>query len=428
MLLQFSVENFRSIKDRAVLSMEASSDKEHSNNLVETNKEKVLKVASIFGANAAGKSNLFLALTAAIVTVKLSDKRQVGEPLFNIVPFMFDEESKNKPTEFEFVFIADGKKHVYGYSATAQRIITEYLYVYNSSRPSTIFERDENSDEVYKFTNATLKAKLKPLTERNTENKLFLATATAWNCEETRVPMMWLSNQINTYDTQYENLLSITGDMYEKDEDRSLRRFTNNILKEADINIADYRFESKDIPLDQLGQLGPVIIPKELGTAPEFKGKTYRIETLHNIEDENGNTSSYSLDMHNESKGTQSIFFLSPIIKRAFETGETLCIDEFDISLHPMLVSYLVKLFNTPEVNRANAQLIISSHTMTLLNLKELRRDQIYFIEKNQSTGTSELYSLDEFSPRTREDIRKAYLLGRYGSIPDIGEGDSLWE
>ena len=119
---------------------------------------------------------------------------------------------------------------------------------------------------------------------------------------------------------------------------------------------------------------------------------------------------------------------MSPIIKKAFETGETVCIDEFDKSVHPMLVCYLVGLFNNPEVNIKNAQLIISTHTMSLLNLNDLRRDQIYFVEKNQKTGVSELYSLDEFSPRTREDIRKAYLLGRYGSVPDLGMGDSLWD
>ena len=91
--------------------------------------------------------------------------------------------------------------------------------------------------------------------------------------------------------------------------------------------------------------------------------------------------------------------------------------------MKPMLVCYLVGLFNNPEVNIKNAQLIISTHTMSLLNLNDLRRDQIYFVEKNQKTGVSELYSLDEFSPRTREDIRKAYLLGRYGSVPDLGMG-----
>lgn len=422
MLLQFSVENYRSFKERTVLSLEASSDKMLLNNVAEFGKDKVLKVATIFGANAAGKSNIFLALTAAIMTVKRSDVRQVGEPLFQITPYSFDDESKKKPTAFEFVFIAGGKKYVYGYSATNQKICSEYLYVYNSTRPTTIFERD---GETYVFTNQALKAKLKPLTERNTENKLFLATATAWNAEETRIPMMWISNAINTYGTNYENLLNITGDMFEGDADESLKRFTNHILKEADINIFDYEFESREIPIENMP---PLVITNIPGTKGEIKGKEYKITTKHVIENEKGNKNIYSLDMHHESVGTQKIFFMSSILKRAFETGETVCVDEFDKSIHPMLVCYLVGLFNNPEVNINNAQLIISTHTMSLLNLNELRRDQIYFVEKNQKTGVSELYSLDEFSPRTRENIRKAYLLGRYGSIPDIGMGDGLWD
>ena len=417
MLLQFSVENFRSFKERTVLSLEGSSHKNLPNNVVPFGKEKILKVATVFGANAAGKSNLFLALTAAIITVKRSDVRQVGEPLYTIVPYLFDNESAKAPTSFEFVFVADGKKYVYGYSATNQKVCTEYLYVYNSSRPTTIFERDESAKEKYTFTNQTLKAKLKPLTERNTENKLFLATATAWNAEETKIPMMW--------NTNYENALDITGDMFEKDADNSLRRFTNNILKEADINICDYEFESRDIPLEGIPAL---MLANRSGTVPEIRGKEYKITTKHIIEDEEGNKEVFPLGMQLESLGTQKIFFMSPIIKKAFETSETVCIDEFDKSIHPMLVCYLVGLFNNPEVNIKNAQLIISTHTMSLLNLNDLRRDQIYFVEKNQKTGVSELYSLDEFSPRTREDIRKSYLLGRYGSVPDLGMGDGLWD
>lgn len=422
MLLQFSVENFRSFKDRIVLSLEGSSDKTLPNNVVEIGNDKILKVATVFGANAAGKSNVFLALTAAIATVKRSDVRQVGEPLFLIVPYLFDDQCRKKATSFEFVFVADGKKYVYGYSATTQKVFTEYLYVYNSSRPTTIFERDE---EVYSFKNQALRTKLKPLSERNTENKLFLATATAWNAEETRIPMMWITNSINTYDTNYENILNITGDMFEGDEDNSLRRFTNNILKEADINIYDYEFESREVPIERLA---PILISNIPGTKAEIKGKEYKITTKHVIEDGMGNRNTYPLDMHLESLGTQKIFFMSPILKKAFETGETICIDEFDRSIHPMLVCYLVGLFNNPEVNKCNAQLVISTHTMALLNLNELRRDQIYFVEKNQKNGVSELYSLDEFSPRTREDIRKAYLLGRYGSVPDVGLGDGLWD
>ena len=123
MLLQFSVENFRSYKDRAVLSMEASSDKELSSNVVDDGRNRTLKVATVFGANASGKSNLFLALTAAIMTIRFSHQIQVGQPLFNLVPFMFDKEMHDKPSKFEFVFIQNGIKYVYGFSATRMEVV-----------------------------------------------------------------------------------------------------------------------------------------------------------------------------------------------------------------------------------------------------------------------------------------------------------------
>ena len=104
MLLQFQVENYKSIKNMAVLSMEASSDKEHPENVVAFGKERVLRTAAIFGANAAGKSNLFLAFTAAILMVRRSNLRQIGEPLFDVIPFKFDAETVALPTKFEFVF------------------------------------------------------------------------------------------------------------------------------------------------------------------------------------------------------------------------------------------------------------------------------------------------------------------------------------
>lgn len=426
MLLQFSVENFKSFKNKAVLSMEASADKNLSENVAEIEKERILKVATIFGANAAGKSNLFFALTTAIMMVRSSNYRQISEPLFQITPYLFDKKAVSQPTSFEFVFMAKDKKYVYGFSATTKKICTEYLYVYNSARPTTIFERDESAKEIYKFTNPAIKKTLKPLTERNTENKLFLATASSWNAEETQEPMLWLMQSINTYDPRYEEkAVNIAGDLYENDKGNSLRNFTINLLKEADINISDYSFDIKDVRLEDMP---PIIFPKPLGTTPLIQGKKYTIRAFHTIEGENGDSYDYPLDLLHESQGTRNMFFMSPILKRAFETGETMCIDEFDTSLHPMLIVYIVGLFNNPNVNKMNAQLIISSHTMSLLDLKEMRRDQIYFVEKDQKTGISELYSLDEFSPRTREDIRKAYLLGRYGSIPNIGTGDSLWE
>ena len=124
--------------------------------------------------------------------------------------------------------------------------------------------------------------------------------------------------------------------------------------------------------------------------------------------------------MPNESKGTQNLFFMSPQIKKALDNGYVFCVDELDSSMHPSLLLYIVSLFNNPETNPHGAQLIMTSHTTELLATNVMRRDQIFFVEKDNNTGISELYSLDEFSIRTREDIRKAYLAGRFGAVPDI--------
>ena len=421
MLLQFSVENYRSFKDRAVLSLEADSTKDLENNYIKVGKDKILKGSFIFGANAAGKSNIFKALNAAIMTIRGSNNRQVGEPLYFIVPFAFDGEYTKKPTKFEFVFITNGTKYVYGFEANRTQIFKEYLYAYFSNKATTIFERDETAKEKYKFTINSFKVKMKPLIERNTINKLFLATSASWNCEETRIPLMWFQSGINTFDQNFESLLERTGRMIESDVDGSLKKFMNNILHEADINICDYEYESKEFPSIPFN-----FLDDQSGTG-EIRHKSYTIKAIHKVVDNNGNEANYKLDLRDESRGTQSLFFFSPFIKRALLNGEALCIDEFDTGLHPLLVSYLVDLFNNPQVNKGNAQLIVSTHATTLLNLKKIRRDQIYFVEKNQETACSELYSLDEFSPRTREDINKEYMVGRFGSIPDLGDGEGLW-
>ena len=222
---------------------------------------------------------------------------------------------------------------------------------------------------------------------------------------------------INTYDSKYHTLFSQANQLFEKDEDGSLKEFTKQILKEADLNITDYTFESRDILVnDSLPNYGQKV--KVLS----FTEKEYRIVMKHEIIKNDCSIETYELGINSESKGTVSLFSLCPILKRAFSTGETICIDEFDVSLHPLLVEHLIKLFNNPILNRNNAQLIISTHTVDLLNLKLLRRDQIYFVNKSNKTAISELYSLDEFSPRTSEDIRKAYLQGRFGSVPNIIE------
>lgn len=432
MLLQFSVSNYRSFKEKAVLSMEASKDHTHENHVFTLGKNRILQNACVFGANASGKSNLFRALTTAIMLIRLSNQRQVGEPLLAIEPFSFDSNTQKKSSSFEFVFLQHDIKYAYGFSATRERIEEEYLYQYRTSRPAVIFERafdSEKLEDQYHFTSSEIRKELKPLIEKNTSNKLFLATATSWNSQFTKEPYLWF-NRINTYDpNNYEQLLRLEGPLFEKqDEFNGLHDFICRTLREADINVSDFEIKTKNIDTSELlKQLPPplrIMFPENQMNQPS---KLYEINMIHRIQGEDGNIQEYKLPSNQESQGTQNLFFLSPLLKKAFDQGNIVCVDEFDTSLHPMLVVYLIGLFNNPDVNQHHAQLIISTHTTDLLSLKISRRDEIYFVQKEQKTGISELYSLDEFSPRKQADIRNGYYLGRYGAVPEIGDGEVFW-
>ena len=396
MLLQFNVTNYLSFKNEAVLSLYANKDKMHEEFLLDSKKEIVLPTVAVYGANAAGKSNLHKALTAAIKLVRQPSNLQINEPLLPIVPFLLDEESKNKPTRFDFIFISNGMKYEYGFTANQTEVIEEYLYEYKSSKASMIFERTNVNE--YQFTSKT-KSQLSVFTERNTPNKLFLATATSWNCELTKNAYMWFAEMVDTYDSSNLEMLVLEQfDRSIKSGDDSLNKFVLQLLKNVDINISNFDYELSD----------------------------RRITTLHKIK-QNGETKEYPLDFNSESSGTKQLFLYGPLLKDAFEKGKTIIIDEIEKALHPLLVKSLIEMFHNPNINKNGAQLIFNTHEVSLLDLDLFRRDQIYFVEKDYETAQSDLYSLDEFSPRKTENIQKGYLQGRYGAIPFLGLGDFEW-
>ena len=421
MLVEFSVKNFMSIKDEITFSMVAGNGDENIENLIKDKKtgERYLKSTAIYGANASGKTNFMRALTAAILMVRRSNLRNINESLIEMKPFKFDSKTVNEPCEFKFVFIKNNIKYIYGFSADVNRIYTEYLYQYLSAKPSLIFER-KNVDE-YKFTQSE-QSKLSELATKNTEKKLFLSTATAWNYQKTKDAYIWFSEDIDTYN-DYENVSDYAFDKFANDKEGNLKRFTINLLKQADILIKDYNFEVKDTNINNVIALTNVNISPENIVQKEIK-----ISTFHEIEQENGNEQNYELNLKEESLGTQSLFFFSPVLKEAFEQGKVVIVDEIDKSLHPLLVEFIIKLFNDSKTNKNNAQLIFNTHDTNLLSLDNFRRDQIWFVEKEPKKGTTDLYPLDDFSVRKTENIQKGYLNGRYGAIPFLVTGDSLWE
>ena len=417
MLIQFSVENFKSFKDKATLSLVPSKDASHPGNLTILNKsEQVLNTVAIYGANAAGKSNLFKALTTAIMMVRTSSQLQKNDRLSGIVPFLFDKKMAAKPTSFEFVFITDGIKYIYGFSATQTEVVSEYLYAYYSAKPSTIFEREGNE---FNFTKD--KRALDQIADKNTPNKLFLSTATVWNYSRTEPAYSWFDKGINTY-PEYEHLHPIAFDLFEKDADEKIHQFVIDLLRESDINIQDYLIKSEPINEQDLMQIfGPLY--QAAKDAKMHEGKKQNVFMDHLVTNDDGSTSVVHVSLADESKGTENLFLLAPILMKALSTGETVVIDEIERSLHPLLVKHIIGYFNDPDLNPSNAQLIFNTHNLELMSLDIFRRDQIYFVDKSGKTGASELYSLDEFSVRAEENIKKGYLLGRFGAIPSILEG-----
>ena len=421
MLVQFTVENFLSIRDKVYLSLEPSKDSEHPENLITKGDYKAVNSVAIYGANASGKSSLFKAITVALIMIRNSNNVQVTDKL-PMTPFKFDFESRNKPTPFEFTFIAkDGRKYIYGFSATTEKVVEEYLYCYNTSKPTLLFDLNEN--EKPKF-NRAYKVKLEAAYQMNTANKLFLATATTWNVECTKSPFEWLAESIDTF-TDVMELGGVAFEKYRTDENRKYIEFTKNLLKQADINISSIEVDAKEV---MGGPALPFQIVVQGKIIPPNECKHYDVEitTGYTVVDENGEKTEFSLTLQEESIGTQLLFFYGPLLKDAFEKGKTIVLDEIDKSMHPSLVKFIMNLFRDPDVNKNGAQLIVTTHETGILSLDMFRRDQIYFTEKDSKSGVTDLYSLDEFSVRKTENIEKGYLMGRYGAIPFLQAGEVL--
>lgn len=418
MLIEFSVKNFLSFKNKVTLSMEKGNGDENLDNIISTNNLDLLKTTAIYGANASGKSNILKAFTCAILMVRNSSLIPVGAKWNFIKPFLFDEVSKNKPSEFEFIFTVNNVKYRYFFSADANKIYDEALDAYYSQKPTNIFTRTKTNN--YEFTND--KSKLESLATNNTENKLFLSTATTWNYDKTKDAYLWFASAIDTYDS-FENIADKDLIAYSSGEE-NLKDFALKLLKEADILIKDMTVDYEEKEMDST--MVDMLVPPLARTGDKFKVKNVNIELEHEVLDDNNNKHTYKLNFTEESSGTRVLFAFAPFLKRAFEKTKVIVVDELERSMHPALVEFIVKLFNNKEINKANSQLIFTTHATNLLNLELLRRDQIWFTEKNPNNGVSDLYPLDSFSVRKDENIQKGYINGRYGAIPFIRDID-LW-
>lgn len=409
MIIEFSFSNFFSFKEKVSFNMTASSGKELCDNYVILDNKKILKTAALYGANASGKTNIIKILTSVILMLRNSNYVNINAKI-PVVPFKFDNDFINRPSEFEIKFIIDDIRYVYGFSADVNKIYEEYLYYYPNNKLSKIFDRTECNK--YSFPREDKKF-LEDIKLKNADNKFFIATATNWNFEKTKKPFEFLTTSINTLSNIAE-LRDASLKEYIKEEP-SLKKFALDMLTNADFNIVDFKPLETELPDDVYLNL-PDFFKVGMKEKPKVYNAAFKHKNSNNV-----------LSLDEESIGTQLLFLLIPFIKDAMNNKKILFIDELDKSLHPFLVEMIVQMFNSSEINKNGAQLIFNTHDTNLLDLNILRRDQIWFTEKNNDNGDSDLYSLRDFPALTRDKICKGYMLGKYGAIPFINNDLNLW-
>lgn len=404
MLLEFSVKNFMSFKERNTFSMIASTDSTLIDNVIEKDNVKLLKSTAIYGANASGKSNLFKALRFVVWYVSNSNLIVPGARI-PVIPFKLSKNSIEEASEFEIKLLINDVKYIYNFKVNSKEVLEENLYYYPNGYPTKIFVRTETD----KYEYSTDKKILTDIEEKNTNNKLFLSTATTWNYDRTRPIYDFISKNIMVvFDLETLNYFAFN--KYYNDEDKSLKKFALRFLKKADFNIEEFEVFEDKMTDDKLK-----IVPNIIKDFIPVNSVGYRVSTVHKCIDDDNET---TFDLSEESLGTQAIFALIPALKDVIDNGKILVFDELDKSLHPTLIKYIVELFNDSDMNSNSAQLIFNTHDTNLLNSNLLRRDQIWFTEKNFKDGSSVIYPLDDFSVRKDENIEKGYLVGRYGAIP----------
>lgn len=408
MLIEFNIENFRSIKEQVTFSMVATKDKKLDGNLVKNalNSDSLLKTAVIYGANASGKTNVLLALNFIKALVMNSHNHQKGQGI-KFTPFKLDKKYLSKPTKMSIVFVKDKVKYNYNISFNNEKVLEESLFHYPNNKKALIFQRSNTTE--YKFTTNEKEQKL--ISERTLPNTLYLSKATQENFQKTAQAFDWFKDNLQVITaTDHPGLADFTVNLLKQNDES--KKYILKALLEADVGIDDISTISKKVSTKELKNIPPELAKIIFGDKQEVDA--YQIQTLHkgvvfDFQDE-------------ESEGTRRIFSLIGPWIDSLRKGRTLIVDELDTKLHHLLNLFLIGLFHDPTQNKKNAQLVFTTHNTNLLDQDIFRRDQIWFTEKNAETGSSDLYSLTEYSPRNDKDIEKGYLAGKYGALPFIKE------
>jgi len=430
MLIEFTVGNYLSFKDKATFSMVAADIVSKNADLDEHNIFQVddeltlLKSAAVYGANASGKSNLVKAIRFfSSFVINSSRETQITDDI-EVENFRLSQETDNRPSFFEIVFLLNSIQYRYGFEVDREKVVSEWLfYVPDENDEVNLFSRQgQQFDYTDKFKEGN------GIAEKTRNNALFLSVSAQFNGRISSKLLIWFKDRLNTISGLSDRALYYRTIRHLEDSEK--RSKVIGLIQKFDIGIDDIQL---DPPLDDStdeiqakGETARKAFDSALRLFLIIKNE--RVITLHYKYDSDKKiieSESFYLETQ-ESEGTKKLFALIAPLLDAIETGEVLVIDEFDARLHPLITRSLVQLFNSNETNPNNAQLIFMTHDTNLLSHKLLRRDQIWFTEKDRF-GATDLYSLVEFNLENDTNYESDYIRGKYGAIPFIGNLKSIF-
>ncbi len=445
MVISFSVSNFRSFLSEQTLSLVSSNrlSGKHEDHAIDIpdSKEKVLKTSVLYGANGAGKSNLFKALQYVKSAILKSRKKHSGT---GREAFRFHEEA-NQPSSFDLQFIAENKTYRFGFKVDDHRVLEEWLVQVVGTRETVIFERITNDEGKitisapgFKPGNIRLNALV---TVGGLQNQLFLATIfSTLEIEDVGSELkniyFWFNEslQLISPNASYRSL----GSLLANDDD--FLDFAGNFLSASSTGVDHLEINKNEVSEEELrsllserdisellekindGNEGSAFV--RLGEGKELLIEKGDENHYYSISIQASHQSHYTLDLNEESDGTKRLLNLIPALHHLRSGNAVYFIDEIDRSMHPILAWRFMDFF-LKSCKGGQRQIIITTHESNLLDLELLRRDEIWFVEKDTESST-QLYSMSDFKVRNDLEIRKHYLQGRFGAIPFLGDFDKL--
>jgi AAA15 family ATPase/GTPase len=430
MIVQFSVRNFKTFKEKSILTLVASnydkSTREKENVIsVEEFNLRLVKSAVVYGANASGKSKFMEAIMFMKEFVIRSSKDSQKGDNIDVQPFKLQTDSETDSSEFELVFIYKKEMFRYGFEVTKKKVISEWLFHRPKTKEIELFYREKQEFSVHprKFTKGITLVK----EELIRENALMLSVGAQFNDITSGKVLDWFKSLQTISGLEEDGYQGFT---VNRTQDKNHKLKILELLKAADLGIQDISLEVLDVtklPKDMPQVLKEMISKKVEDEKAEFISD---VLATHRKFDENKKyIEDVTFSMENEeSSGTKKFFALTGPVLDTLESGNVLVVDELDSKLHPNLVCSLVSLFNSKELNPKNAQLIFNTHDTNLLNSGLFRRDQIWFSEKDR-IGAAKIFSLADFKSEVRknEKFEENYIRGKYGAVPFLDNFENLF-